>query len=289
MSEVQIFSNVGLNQNNVTGDPQGETASTGDNDKSLATTEFVQKVGPKYSNVLVANAAVIMDLTYIGKLVHLNGTSSYTITLPDNTTALIGSTITFACLTSYPITITSFSGQNIVDATGQSTSKILKKGDCVTLVKESTGLWLAFRTYATQFLANGMPAYVEPVGGKTISVDSFVVDFALSTGGTRNTYLQFCDDFSNSTTFGYPLPKNSTLKKVTIFARTIGSTTTIEIRTNGSTSPQVSYTIPPNTNQSHIEYDVSENFNAADVIGVYAAASSNFSHISVRMTFAWRD
>lgn len=54
MSGVQIFTNVGLNQNNLTGDAQGETASSGDNDKSLATTEFVQGVGLKFGNSIQA-------------------------------------------------------------------------------------------------------------------------------------------------------------------------------------------------------------------------------------------
>ena len=44
MSGVQIFTNIDMHQNNLSGDAQAETASTGDNDRSIATTEFVNRV-----------------------------------------------------------------------------------------------------------------------------------------------------------------------------------------------------------------------------------------------------
>lgn len=329
MTGVQIFTNVGLNQNSLTGDAQGETASGGDNDKSLATTEFVQKIGLKFAGFTSITGATNLSTSQIGELCQASGSTPYTISLFDNSSILDGTTITIISTNTADVTIQAFSGQNITDKSGITSSKILKTGDGLTLVKIGSGLWFAKWLHAGQIqpfdgdlaaiaalgnsvgylrktgtdswiidttspvlssLSNGMPSYVEPVGGKTISIDTFTVEFALNTGGTRNVYLQFGDDFSASTTFGYPLSDNFTLKEVLIYARSVGSGgANMQIRTNGSSSPAFTYSIPANTNQSHIRYNVSENFNSGDVIAVYGAASANYSHISVRLIFSWRN
>lgn len=153
MSGVQIFTNVGLNQNNITGDAQGETATFGDNDKSLATTEFVQRVGLKFGDVITATDNTTLDATHLGRLIELQGSTPYTITLPDCSLFLNGSTYTLSCLTNQTITINTTSGQQIKTKLGLVTSTTLGNGDHVSLVKNSSNQWvLAGTTLSNTFL-----------------------------------------------------------------------------------------------------------------------------------------
>lgn len=329
MTGVQIFTNIDVKGNEVTGDGQAETASKGDADRSFATTEFVQKVGLKFSEITNITGAAALTSTHLGNYIILGGVASYIVDLPDNSSFLDGCTYTFINNNSQDVTVRAFTAQNILDKAGNTNTKVLKFGDILEVTKVSSGSWFGRWLHSGQVqpldsdltaiaalgngagylrktgenswildttmpviatLNNGMPSYVEPVGGKTISIDTFTVEFALNTGGTRNVYLQFGDDFPASTSFGHPLADNCTLKDVLIYGRRIGSGgATMQIRKNGSTTPAFSYNISANTNQSHINYSVSENFDAGDVIAVYGAASANYSHVSVRLTFAWRD
>jgi len=145
MSGVQIFTNVGLNQNNLTGDAQGETASSGDNDKSLATTEFVQRVGLKLGDVITATGAASLDSTYLGKLIVLTGAIPYTITLPDTALILTGTTISFSNIADATVTISA--PQNIVTKNGTSLSISTTKGEAFSLVRRSTGEWVLLGSY----------------------------------------------------------------------------------------------------------------------------------------------
>lgn len=149
MSGVQIFTNVGLNQNNITGDAQGETAATGDNDKSLATTEFVQGVGLKFGNSIEANGSATIDATFLGKLIYLTGSSPYTITLPDNSLFLSGTTFSFSSHSTATITISS--AQNIITKNGTATSINVTQGDSFSLTKKSTGEWILYGSWGAAY------------------------------------------------------------------------------------------------------------------------------------------
>lgn len=155
MSGVQIFTNVGLNQNNLTGDAQGETAAAGDADKSLATTEFVQAVGLKYGDIITATGNATLNASHLGKLIELQGTNPYTITLPDCSLFLNGSSYSFTCLTSQTITIAATSGQQFKTKTGIVSTTTLGNGDSVSFVKNSSNQWVVVGTSLSNTFLSG--------------------------------------------------------------------------------------------------------------------------------------
>lgn len=139
-------------------------------------------------------------------------------------------------------------------------------------------------------LANGMPAYNDPISGNLISIASLAANFSIATTGTRNVYLNFTGDIA-SNTVGYHLPRNAMITSITVASSTtMGSNTgcSFQVRKNGSTTALGTYAIPSGaSNKAYTGLNIL--LSAGDALQTYVAASSNIANPCITVELVWRD
>lgn len=139
-------------------------------------------------------------------------------------------------------------------------------------------------------LANGMPAYREPVSNILVSIASTGVNFTVSSTGTRNVYLNMLGDVA-SNTLGYILSRNAMLMSVTVASSAnMGNSTNavFQLRKNNSTTPVATYALPSGSfNKSFNGLNLQ--LNAGDELQCYLASSQTIPNPTMFLEIAWRD
>jgi hypothetical protein len=122
----------------------GITAPQFDNDLSLATTAFVQRAAGNLSDYMFVSSAQVLTAAAAGKVLGLSG-SGYTVTMPDASTVLIGTTITIVGqANTLPIAINRAAANTFtVGSNAGVTSVTVPPGETLTLTAVSASTWLA--------------------------------------------------------------------------------------------------------------------------------------------------
>ncbi len=141
-----------------TGNPQGPTALQFDNDKSLATTEFVQRALGNYSGVLIATASASLVAAVFGRIVLLNGASAFTLTLPSSNAGVLGAAITLRNVGGAAVTLVPAAGDAISNiSVAPVPSIVIPPGSSCDLVLQGNIYWFsgtAGLKYAAEFGAS---------------------------------------------------------------------------------------------------------------------------------------
>lgn len=139
-------------------------------------------------------------------------------------------------------------------------------------------------------LANGMPAYIEPVGNVLTSIASTSYAFLLASNGTRNAYLSIWGDVASNVK-GFLMPRNALVRAAIVSASAaLGSTNSasFQLRVNGSTTPAASFNIAGGSDRG-IYTDQSIQLNAGDEIAAYLSASGNIANPAMVLEISWRN
>jgi hypothetical protein len=139
-------------------------------------------------------------------------------------------------------------------------------------------------------LDNGMPAYIEPVGGVLTSVAIASYSYLVKTTGTRNAYLSILGSIA-SNTLGFKLPRNALLRGVTVMSSSNVSTATdafFELHVNKSNTPLTSYLLSRGTSYgSYI--DLSVPLNIGDELSIYLNSANNVINPICLLEVSWRN
>ncbi|WP_010462352.1 phage tail protein [Pseudomonas mandelii] len=133
----------------MTGNPTTPTPAAGDNDKSVANTEFVQRAKGGYRGFTVLTAAAALTVADIGNLVSVNGT--FTVTLPASNLVNRGEAIHFRNVGDGAVTV-ACAGADIIDAGGIALANItLQPGASLELVNAGGTNWWASGSAQLQY------------------------------------------------------------------------------------------------------------------------------------------
>lgn len=128
------------------------TAPQFDNGRSVATAEFVQRALGSYANARGISDATQLTIADIGCSIGMDGTLSYTVTLPDAASVPDGATIGLHCRNSAPVTVASKSGAQVSPQGAYMTSMVMNSGESANFVKES-GIWAVYGTASLKYAA----------------------------------------------------------------------------------------------------------------------------------------
>ncbi|MBC3774728.1 phage tail protein [Pseudomonas sp. SWRI99] len=126
--------------------PSFTTRPQHDNSKALATTEFVQRALGNRAGAAIANANTALAASVFGKLLLLNSSTSFTVTLPPSTVGsqVAGNSIAVQNVGSAAVTIVPAAGDTLgVIATQPMTSLVVPPGSSVELVLQGTNYFIS--------------------------------------------------------------------------------------------------------------------------------------------------
>ena len=126
------------------GNPSAPTPPQFDNDTSLATTEFVQISGHKYSQIAqIAAGPAALNASHCGKLIDLPSAYSGALTLPSANGLVDGAVIKVWSGANVPVTVQR-SGTDVIYVNNGATvnSITLVPGDSVEFVRFGAGAWV---------------------------------------------------------------------------------------------------------------------------------------------------
>lgn len=126
-------------------------------DKSLATTEFVQKALGSFATARGVNASTVLTLDDVGASIGLGGLAAYTVTLPHVDDVPSGAAIGLHCRNGVGVTVASKTGSQISPQGAFLSQITMAAGESALLVKESS-VWCVYGSaalkYSSQFAAS---------------------------------------------------------------------------------------------------------------------------------------
>lgn len=126
-------------------------------DKSLATTEFVQKALGSFATARGVNASTVLTLDDVGASIGLGGLAAYTVTLPHVDDVPAGAAIGLHCRNGVGVTVASKTGSQISPQGAFLSQIIMAAGESALLVKEGS-VWCVYGSaalkYSSQFAAS---------------------------------------------------------------------------------------------------------------------------------------
>lgn len=124
----------------------GNTAPQFDKSKLLATNEFVQRALGNYSGAAIANSNTTLTASIFGKLLLLNSSATFTVTLPPSGSGgvSVGSAIEVRNVGAASVTLVPSAGDSVgVIATQPLASIVVPPGSSLSLVLQGTNYFMA--------------------------------------------------------------------------------------------------------------------------------------------------
>ncbi|WP_244122198.1 gp53-like domain-containing protein [Burkholderia latens] len=125
------------------GTPKAPTPQQFDNSTKLATTAFLQRALGNFSGSLQVSAATVLQASASGEFVWLNGSTTYTVTLPPASSMPNGGAFFFASSNGSPVTIARSGTDQIYVNSGTVTALTVSVGDTLALCCVR-GTWVAY-------------------------------------------------------------------------------------------------------------------------------------------------
>lgn len=140
------------------GNPTGPTPPQFDKDKSLATTEFVKRMGVEYSGFGSFSANTSLTAAHVGGLHSFSNTALITAVLPSTEGVAQAATIAVTCAGAGGLTVQAAAGDVVFTGSGQVGSLSLGLGDTAEFIRLA-GQWrliggTAALRYSTVFASN---------------------------------------------------------------------------------------------------------------------------------------
>lgn len=126
----------------LTGTPNAPTPAQFDSSQKLANTEFIKRQGLQFANYYAVSAATVLTAADAGKAITVNGSSTFSITLPSASGLPSGAMISLGSTASVGISVQRYGTDLIYPAqSGGITSFVILPGDNVILTSNGAGAW----------------------------------------------------------------------------------------------------------------------------------------------------
>ncbi|MFJ5239550.1 gp53-like domain-containing protein [Pseudomonas neuropathica] len=163
--------------------PEGITAPQFDNDKSYATTEFVQRALGNDSGVSILLGVTTLNASHAGKLIYAGAGGNYTVTLPSAAAVPAGTKLPIVMFASQPCFIATQLAQLIYFNGSQTLSNItLGLGDSLTVESDGAN-WYAVGGSAQLKYAAVFGSSLGANGYQKLP-NGLIIQWGLASGGT---------------------------------------------------------------------------------------------------------
>lgn len=122
--------------------PTAPTPPRFDNSQQVANTESLRQAARNFGGVTRLREASVLDFTYSGRCILLEGSAAYAVTLPEATAAAVGAVISFVATNPAGITVSVPNGiLSGPGGTALATPSVLRTGDTLDVMVRAAGDW----------------------------------------------------------------------------------------------------------------------------------------------------
>lgn len=185
-----------------TGQAKGPTPAQFDNSTLLATTAHVKAAGFRHGASVAINAASVLDVTVVGKVVVLGGAGGYTVTLPNRAVVPDGESITFVCTATNPVTVQRAGPDVVYPNNASITSWSMANGDTATIESSAAVNGWALIGGSSQLVYGGMMGASRVPNGYTKLPNGLIIQwigssYSFSGSGQQTLDINFPIAFPN--------------------------------------------------------------------------------------------
>ena len=145
------------------GNPTAPTPAQFDNSKSIATAEFVKRMGLEYSGFTTNSASLALASSHVGGVHSFSAVGQLTATLPPTVGVAQGATITVVCAGSGGLSVAAAVGDVLYTSSGVTGSILMALGDTAEFIRLQDQWRLIGGTVALRYAAvMGGPNFLTP-------------------------------------------------------------------------------------------------------------------------------